>query len=271
MYVTTCGRSLIVPNGGPYPRVEHPPLYDFDWAHGRVLQEYQCVYIEEGSGILETKEQRFKVEGGHVMLLRPGVWHRYRPNVETGWREFWVGFAGDGFEAMLNGPFFADRILFRVRATMRILTHFETLVSLAQDNGPALQQTMAAQTGLLLAFLYSTTLPRQSSAKCISMMLEKARDMMLDPKTRDISLEETARNLGTSYSSFRRTFREQMGVSPHQYRLHLKVSQAKELLLSTNSSIKEIAFHCGFSEEQYFCRLFRKATGRTASSFRSRQ
>ena len=96
MYVTTCGRSLISANGNSYPPVQHPPLYQFDWQHGRILNEYQIVYISEGSGVFETKKQKITIQCDDAILLRPGQWHRYRPNPETGWREYWIGFSGPG-------------------------------------------------------------------------------------------------------------------------------------------------------------------------------
>jgi AraC-like DNA-binding protein len=101
-------------------------------------------------------------------------------------------------------------------------------------------------------------------------MVQQARDMMLVTEPSDLSLEAIACKLGTSYSNFRRTFREHTGVGPHQYRLHLKLNHARELLLKTDLPVKEIAFQSGFEEEQYFCRYFKKAMGRTPSSYRKR-
>jgi hypothetical protein len=54
MYVTTCGRSTILPEDGYYPPIQHPQLYHFDWENGRVLDEYQMIYIPEGSGLFEA-------------------------------------------------------------------------------------------------------------------------------------------------------------------------------------------------------------------------
>jgi hypothetical protein len=90
MSVTTCGKSIILPEDGSYPPRQHPPHYHFDWEHGRALNEYQIVYIPEGYGLFETKNQKIKIRGDNVILLRPGLWHRYRPKPETGWREYWV-------------------------------------------------------------------------------------------------------------------------------------------------------------------------------------
>ena len=268
MYVTTCGRSVILPEDGSYPPVQHPPLYQFDWEHGRALDEYQIIFIPEGSGLLEIKKQKIQIQGGNVILLTPGLWHRYRPNPETGWREYWVGFCGPGFKTIFDGDFFAGRHVFRVRESVAILDRFETLIATAQENGPALQQTMAAQTSLLLAQVYASTLVHPPAAKEASKMVQRAREMMFSAETRDLSLEETARRLGTSYSNFRRTFREHTGVGPHQYRLHLKLNHARDLLSNTELSIKEVAFQSGFEEEQYFCRFFKKTMGKTPSSYR---
>lgn len=267
MYVTTCGRSLISANGSSYPPVEHPPLYQFDWQHGRILNEYQIVYISEGSGFFETKKQQIQVQCDDAILLRPGQWHRYRPKPETGWREYWLGFSGSGFKTIFDNHF-CGRCVFQVRGSVGVREIFETLIATAQENGPALQQNMAAQTNLLLAQLYASTLVHAPTAKDALKMVQKAREMMWSPETRSLSLEETARHLGASYSTFRRIFREHTGVGPHQYRLHLKLSHARDLLLNTDLSVKEVAFRSGFEEEQYFCRFFKKIMGKTPSGYR---
>jgi AraC-like DNA-binding protein len=268
MYVTTCGRSTILPEDGSYPPVQHPQSYHFDWKHGRVLDEYQMIYIPEGSGFFETRKQRIHIEGDNVILLTPGLWHRYRPDPEIGWREYWVGFAGPAYKAIFDAQFFSVRHVFRARQSAGILDAFELLIAAAQENGPALQQNMAALICVLLARLYSSTFVHPPAAKEASKMVQRAREMMLSPHLQDLSLEETARRLGTSYSNFRRTFREHTGVGPHQYRLHLKLSRARDLLMNSDLSIKEIASLSGFEDEQYFCRFFKKAMGKTPSSYR---
>lgn len=270
MYVTTCGKSIILPEDGVYPPRQHPPLYHFDWDHGRALDEYQLVYISEGSGLFETKREKIQIRGDNVILLRPGMWHRYRPYLETGWREYWVGFSGPAYKAIFDARSFSDKSVFRARDPVGMHKNFEILIACAQQNGPAIQQMMAAHTCVLLALLYSSTLSQSHTASQASKIVQQAREMMLAAETRDLSLEEMARRLGTSYSNFRSTFCEHTGVGPHQYRLHLKLSQARELLLKTDLSIKEIAYQSGFEGEQYFSRFFKKAMGRTPSNYRKR-
>ena len=104
----------------------------------------------------------------------------------------------------------------------------------------------------------------------VAAYTEQARSLMLAEPTRDIPLEDIAKSLNISYTSFRRTFREHTGASPHQYRLHLKISAARELLRSTDLRVKEISYRCGFDDEQYFCRIFKRQTGNTPIEFRAR-
>jgi len=268
MYVTTCGRSTILPEDGYYPPVQHPQLYHFDWESGRVLDEYQMIYIPEGSGLFETKKQKIQIEGGNVILLTPGLWHRFRPNPKVGWREYWVGFAGPAYKPIFDGHFFSKPYVFRTRPSAGILETFEALIEAAQENRPALQQNMAALTCVLLARLYSSTFVNPPAAKEASRMVQRAKEIMLLVDTQDLSLEEIARRLGTSYSNFRRTFREHTGVGPHQYRLHLKLNRARNFLLNSELSIKEIARQSGFEDDQYFYRFFKKGVGKSATSFR---
>ena len=87
---------------------------------------------------------------------------------------------------------------------------------------------------------------------------------------KNISQEEIAQNIGLGYSLYRKKFKEYTGVSPAQYQIQLKVSRAKDLLIRSNQSLKEIAFALGFESPDYFCRLFKQKTGITPSEFREK-
>ena len=229
------------------------------------------MYLSEGSGLLETDKMTIRVGAGDAILLLPDMWHRYKPDPSAGWHEYWVGFSGETIQRIVAGGFFSRaNPVVRIRSEKTTLECFRQIFLNVREKTPALQQVLAGQIGVLLALIRSSSQPMGGMEQGASQMVEQARSLMVSTETREIGLKEMAKQLNVSYSSFRRLFREHTGASPHQYRLHLKVSEARELLRSTTLSVKEIGYECGFEDEQYFCRLFKQQTGSTPSDFRRR-
>ena len=94
LWVNTVGYQSIPPDS-PYPLKEHPSGYFFNAEKGRVLREYQLVYITKGRGLFSSDSTSEKqVCKGRLMVLFPGQWHTYRPLRQTGWTEYYIGFEG---------------------------------------------------------------------------------------------------------------------------------------------------------------------------------
>lgn len=57
-------------------------------------------------------------------------------------------------------------------------------------------------------------------------------------------------------------------MSPHAYRVHLRVTLGRQLLASTNQTIERIGESCGFSSPQHFIRCFKQHVGCTPRQYR---
>lgn len=73
-----------------------------------------------------------------------------------------------------------------------------------------------------------------------------------------------------SESRYRTVFRKQTGLSPREYRIALRMQHACDLLTSSTLSINEISAACGYSDELYFNRLFKRRIGVPPGEYRSR-
>lgn len=71
-----------------------------------------------------------------------------------------------------------------------------------------------------------------------------------------------------SASSLQRAFQTHFGLSPKQYLLKLRMNRAIELLTENALTVKEVSFSCGFSDEKYFSRVFKKRYGYPPSEMR---
>lgn len=82
-----------------------------------------------------------------------------------------------------------------------------------------------------------------------------------------ISLSELAALSGYSERQFFRLFRSVFQTTPNLYIFHLRMKKAEYLLQNTSLSIGEIAFRCGYDDQNYFSRAFRKSIGMTPSEY----
>lgn len=83
-----------------------------------------------------------------------------------------------------------------------------------------------------------------------------------------ITIEDVARHVGMRPESFIRAFRKEYNRTPLSYLIEKRVNRAKNLLLLSNKSIKEITHDCGFRDSSHFCMVFRKTTRLSPGEFR---
>ncbi|MBV9998062.1 MAG: helix-turn-helix transcriptional regulator [Verrucomicrobia bacterium] len=84
------------------------------------------------------------------------------------------------------------------------------------------------------------------------------------------SLPELADQARLSVDYFARSFQMATGCTPHQYRLRMRLSRARELMTQSDEgfSLTEIARRCGFFDQAHLCRHFRRFFGITPAAFR---
>lgn len=72
-----------------------------------------------------------------------------------------------------------------------------------------------------------------------------------------------------NYDSLRHGFKRAFGCSPREMMLRLRIQHAKDLLLESSLSIKEISARCGYQRQHEFARAFRHHTGTSPTSWRT--
>ena len=77
-------------------------------------------------------------------------------------------------------------------------------------------------------------------------------------------------SLDPAHDSLRHRFRKMFGISPQGMLVRLRMDRAKELLLTGEHSIKEIAHELGYLRQHDFTRAFHKCTGMSPSRWRTR-
>lgn len=269
MYATCAGHGVSEPNA-PFPSRAHPDEYYFTWEVGRILREWQLIYIESGGGAVEFRGRRRKVRAGSFIALAPGCWHRYRPDPRTGWTTFWLGFAGELAERFAAGAGLdtSGHVRDFPRGS-RFGAFFANAVSDVIDGGIGKSLSAAAKVATVLAAL-ADDFPPDGEVRKVPDLVMQAQAHIREHASEIVDFAALAESLHVSYRSFRYLFRRETGGSPLRYQLSIRLMRAKNLLRSSDMTVTDIARSLGFSSKCYFSRFFRAQTGCSAAAYRRR-
>lgn len=269
--VTTVGYQTIAENE-QYPPANHPSGYFFNVDKGRILNEFQLLYITNGNGIFtfgNSKQSSFITEG-KMFFLMPGVWHTYKPLANSGWTEYWIGFKGDIIQKIVDEGFFLNRApVFNIGMNERIIDLYLKAIEIANEERAGFQQALAGIVMHILGLMYYRDKTKDFEDKELINKISKAKVIMRESIYKSITAEDIAKQLNISYSGFRRAFKEFTGSSPSKYMLELKINEAKMLLSTTNRPVKEISYSLNFENPDYFPSFFKKRTNQTPNEYRN--
>jgi len=271
LYLKVIGRST-TQSGKIYPPESHPSAYSFKWENGRRLDEFQLNYIVEGSGVFETETETFKVGQGDLMVIFPEAYHRYKPLEETGWTERYVGFDGSLAHHFISLTDLNEQNpIINCGIDTEIIRVYDKIQDLTIQQRPGYHQVIS---GLILELIGRVTAQHKIIAfkgreRETEQMILHAKKYMWENITQPIDMKLMANKYHISYSNFRKTFKSYTGQPPNQYLIDLKILKAKELISTSDKSIKEICFMLGFDSLQYFSRLFKQKTGSNPSTLRN--
>jgi len=269
--VTTIGYEEIEP-GDAYPTRGHADGYYFDVAKGRVLNEYQMLYIVEGEGVFHSRTAKeLPLHEGDMFLLFPGEWHSYHPLPDRGWKKYWIGFKGHNMDDRVRAGFLSpQKPIYHLGYSSQIEQLYKSAYSAAMKEDAYTQQLLAGIVNHMVGTMYSLERNlelrnrNQSHVEMIGRALLRIRESLESPLT----IQQVADEMGVSYSNFRKLFKEYTGLSPATYQQDLRLQRAKELLSTTDMSIKEIAYRLNFDSPDYFSAKFKIKMGRKPSEMR---
>lgn len=257
---------------------KHPEKY----FHNHEFSE--IVLILKGKALHLVDESSCPIKAADVLIIHPGHWHAYdkTANMEL------INLIYDQKQLpmpMLDGyllPLF--HILFphkplensniakpiislkqkEVEKVYSLIRHLDEELKSDRPGNLFYCLTLFMEIIILMARHGSSTIPTYKA----KILISDAIKFMNNNFQRDISIKQLCQIARMSERNFFRHFKLSVGYSPLDYLCKIRIQRASELLISTDKSINEIAYECGFGDSNYFCRKFRKEMLTSPRKFR---
>jgi AraC-like DNA-binding protein len=281
IYLTGVG-SATVRIGDEYPPKGHPGVYNFRWESGRVLPEYQILLITEGRGTFESaKTDEIAINAGNIILLFPGIWHRYKPDNDSGWKEYWLSWNGEQlYRLMKKGVLDINRPILEVEDQDRVRIAFERILAHAQAQPAENTNVLSAYAMEVLTLAMDTVqanqVPKDTAvpaeyAYCVDdPLVFKALQIILNHSYRNFRVDDIVQLLPVSRRTLERKFLKTLNYPIRHEIARCRLERSKHLLINTTLPIKHIAFSVGFSSSDRMSKVFQREMGSTPSQYRKK-
>jgi AraC family transcriptional regulator of arabinose operon len=227
---------LLVTDAGHFPHAA---------AHGRSrprgANEVVVILCTDGAGHVELRGQTHPVSPGDIVVIPAGVPHRYRADPLNPWTIWWMHVVGLDSDAFV-------------------------LVSLERDDTVA---SLRSASGAAWGVLAQLAADRARGAAEAGDPILAVQDYLRENLDSTASVAELATMAGFSDSHFSARFRHASGTSVVEYRKRLRSARARELLITTDATVAEIAHAVGYDDPFYFSRHFRAINGASPSQYRA--
>lgn len=166
------------------------------------------------------------------------------------------------------GKAFSDGDKARVVKDYYEVTQKDVRFEIDDETFCKLQGTIIYLIGELLS---KNNLRTSSQELAIFHKLAAAIEYMDQNINNNPPLSDIAATVFMAPNSFHRLFKQSFGITPHKYMQDKRLTKARQLLGTTKKTIQTIAIECGYENEFYFSRVFKREFDMSPSELRRKQ
>lgn len=231
------------------------PLLDF-----HMQGFYTWHFVLSGSGTLEVEDKVFSVKCGDMFFLPSDVKMRYYPDKSDPWKYVWFSLnteTAEHYRTLLG----FSRVIYVLKNCYGDIT-----VGILKGLLTGLTEGTCGNFSILSVFYRLMDIYASHNSGGGIQSIKEAIDA--NCLSQFFSIEQLCRDIGISHTHLLRLFKKEYGQTIIGYITEKRIAYACELLVTTELSVKAVAFSCGFSDEMHFMKSFKKATGFTALQYR---
>ena len=266
--IVDTSKPILVTAAGYY-RVHTSYVIDTYRPNGR--GDYQLLYISAGTLHLYVNGKERIIPKGNMLLFRPGETQIYNLYASDKPETYWVHFTGSDVDILLDYyEMPKDENVFFTGTSPDYQWLFRQMIQELQLRRVNYEDLL--NMNLRHIFLMINRFLKEGTELDSDALneVERATHYFNENYNQSICIKDYANKRHMSDCWFNRIFKQVIKVTPMQYILSLRITNAINLLENTNYNIIQVANAVGYDDAYYFSRLFRKHTGISPTEYRKR-
>lgn len=236
-------------------------------AYGPHTRRYFLIhYVASGGGEFQSRGAAHRLTAGQCFVIRPGEMTYYRADAKKPWRYIWIGFTtslplpriladADAFDARAYADLFGD-----------LAEKQAYFASHAGDGGVR----EAYVCGKAVELLLRLGAAESADAHDLPPTVAVAKNMLDTEFASSLTVAALAERLHHDRAYFSRLFRASLGMSPQQYLVKRRMTEAARLLTECGFSPTTAAAAVGYPDLFSFSKMFKKRYGMPPSVYAAR-
>ena len=225
---------------------------------------YQIIYVQDGILHFHFEGKEHEVKPGNVVLMDCRSPHRYYAgeHLET----LWATYDGGNSREVYRDVHKHYGSVIRSENAGLVSEQLNAFISAYRNEQEPSSSLLSADIYRMLCALY----PAETAAehKYGAQPISTAMGYMRYHLTEDITLDDMASIAHMSKHHFARKFKETTDMTPHGYLVKLRLDMAKHMLVTTEKSIREIAYDVGYKSEMGLIMAFTDRIGISPGKYR---
>ena len=235
----------------------------------RGRMDYQILYVASGKTYFYFGGVKHTLQAGNMVLYRPNEMQKYRYNPTDKAEVYWVHFTGGKVEALLEKyGFCSGKNIFFAGNESNFNMLFGQMIKELQLRRSNYSSMLSMCFEQILIAAQRHFEDSQNASSFTLNEIERATNYFNENYQKPISVTAYATSRGMSAGWFINNFKKINKVTPAQYLINLRITNAIEMLIGSNKNITEIANAVGIEDSLYFSRIFKRHTGVSPSDYR---
>ncbi|TNJ65451.1 helix-turn-helix domain-containing protein [Paenibacillus hemerocallicola] len=230
--------------------------------------KWALCYITDGTGTYRVNDRdKLPIKKDSLFWVYPGAAFCFGPEPNGYWDEYFFTIEGPRIQEWLNTWMFEPGTVKQTKSDDALMSKIDRIFMLMESGipGNADRAALLLESLLFDFMMNAQTSPGGGRNEATIKILDDISESIYSP----FDAKKLCERHHISFSTLKRNIGKYTGYPLNEYVHRLKIAEAKNILLNTEKTLKEIASCLGYKDVFYFSRLFKKYVGISPNLYRN--